>query len=79
MSFCEELAFPYLFTNGRFEYKVEREIKLSLVKYFNQRLLNFTQMFASDLDYVFFALSVTEQMKLQNQINIALNKVCTGL
>ena len=52
--FCEELAFPYLFPNGKFGYKVEMEIKLSPAKYFNQRLLNFTQMFASDPDYVFF-------------------------
>ena len=76
--FCEELAFPFLFPNGKFKYKVEREIKLSPVKYFNQRLLSFTQMFASDPDYVFFALSVTQQMKLQSQINIALKKVSTG-
>ena len=34
-------------------------------------------MFASDPDYVFFALSVTQQMKLQSQINIALKKVST--
>ena len=34
-------------------------------------------MFTSDLDYVFFALPVTQQMKLQRQINIALKKVCT--
>ena len=77
-SFCEELAFPYLFPNGKFGYKIEREIKLSPAKYFNQRLLNFTQMFASDPDYVFFALTVTREMKLQSQINIALKKVCTG-
>ena len=35
-------------------------------------------MFASDPNYVFFALSVTKRMKLQNQINIALKKVCPG-
>ena len=37
-------------------------------------------MFASAPDYVFFALSVTQKMKLQGQINIniALKKVCTG-
>ena len=35
-------------------------------------------MFASDPDYVFFALFVTQQMKLQSQINIALKKVSTG-
>ena len=35
---CEELAHPYLFPTGKFGYKVERETKLSPVKYFNQRL-----------------------------------------
>ena len=35
-------------------------------------------MFASDPDYVFFAVLLTQQMKLQSQINIALKKVCTG-
>ena len=35
-------------------------------------------MFASDPDYVFFAMLLTQQMKLQSQINIALKKVCTG-
>ena len=27
-SFCEELAFPYLFPNGKFGYKIERGIKV---------------------------------------------------
>ena len=35
-------------------------------------------MFVSGPDYVFFVLSVTQQMKLQSQINIALKKVCAG-
>ena len=35
-------------------------------------------MFASDLDYVFFALPVTQQITLQSQINSALKKICTG-
>ena len=43
---CEELAFPYLFPIGKFGYKVKREMSLSPVKYFNQRLLNFRQSFA---------------------------------
>ena len=62
--YCEELAFPCLFPEGKFGYKVERKIKLSPVKYFNQRLLNHTQIFASDPDYIFVALSVTQQLKL---------------
>ena len=76
--YCEELAFPYLFPGGKFGYKPTRELKLSPVKYFNQRLLNYTQMFASDSDYVFYALSVTQQLKLNSEIIIALRKVCTG-
>ena len=48
------------------------------MKFFNQRHLNYTQIFASDRDYIFFALSVTQQLKLQSQINIAMKKVCSG-
>ena len=33
---CEELAFPYLFPTGRFDFKVKREVPFSPVKYFNQ-------------------------------------------
>ena len=43
---CEKLAFPYLFPTGNLGYKVKRELPLSRVKYFNQRLLNFRQSFA---------------------------------
>ena len=49
----EELAFPYLFPTEKFGYKVKREIPFSPVKYFNQRLLNFRQSFASDADFIF--------------------------
>ena len=73
---CEQLAFPYLFPTGKFGYSIQRSYKLSPVKYFNQRLLNYTQQFASESDYIFYALSVTQQLKLNSQINIALKKVC---
>ena len=73
--FCEELAFPHLFPSGKFGYKVERDIPLSCVKYFNQRLLNFKQNFASDADYIFFARSVVEQHHLYSSINIAMQKL----
>ena len=73
---CEELVFPHIFSNGQFGYRVEQEVKLSPVKYFNQKLLNYAQLFASDSDYIFFALSVTQQLKLNSQINIAIKKLC---
>ena len=63
---CEELAHPYLFLTGKFGDKVDREIDLSPVKYFNQRLLNYMQNF--------FAHSVTQYLNLNSRINIAMQK-----
>lgn len=34
-SFCEELAFPWLFLREKFGYKVERNLKLTPAKCFN--------------------------------------------
>ena len=76
--FCEDLDFPYLFPRSKFGYKVERDIKLSPSKYFNQCLLNYTQLFASDPDFMFFALSITQQLKLKSQISVPMKKVCSG-
>ena len=74
--YCEELAFPHLFPNGKFGYQVERGVKLmSASKYFNQRLLNCSTRFASDTDYIFFAHSVIQQKQLASNINVAMKKV----
>ncbi|XP_057292445.1 uncharacterized protein LOC130621150 [Hydractinia symbiolongicarpus] len=73
--YCEELAFPFLFPTGKFGYKVARPVYLTATKYFNQRLLNFSQRFSSNADYIFFAHYVMQQSNLFNQINIATKKV----
>ena len=73
--FCEELAFPNLFPKGQFGCNIQRDVKLTPTKYFNQRLLNYKQRFASDPDYIFFALSVLQQLSLNSSINIAMKKV----
>lgn len=72
---CEELAFPVLFPEGKFGYTVDREIKLSPVKYFNSRLLHHSGRFATNPEYLFFAQFVIEQKKISDSINIALKKV----
>ena len=59
--YCEEFAFPYLLPRGCFGYNVERDTHLNASKYFNQRLLNYTQRFASVPDYIFFAHSVLQK------------------
>ena len=48
----EELAFPVLFPKGRFGYMAEREVKLSVGKYFNARLLHYSGRFASNAEYL---------------------------
>ena len=45
---CEMLAHPFLFPTGKFGYTHTRDVKLSPCKYFNQRLLNYTQKFAEN-------------------------------
>ena len=72
---CEMLAHPFLFPTGKFGYTHTRDVKLSPCKYFNQRLLNYTQKFASDSDYIFYAQSVTQHLNLNSSINIAMKKV----
>lgn len=49
----EELAFPVLFPKGRFGYTVERDVKLSPVRYFNARLLHHSGRFAMNPEYLF--------------------------
>ena len=71
----EVLAFPDLFPSGKFGLSALRDIKLTHTKYFNQRLLNYTQRFASDTDYIFYANFVSQQTNLQNQIHVAMRKV----
>ena len=72
---CEELAFPILFPKGKYGYSVNREIKLSPVKYFNARLLHHSGRFATNPEYLFFAQFIIEQKKVSHSINIALKKM----
>ena len=75
--FCEGLAHARLFPTVKFGYKAEREIQISPSKYFNQRLLNYSQKFASDSDYIFFAHSVQQKSQLNSQLNSHCNEECS--
>ena len=57
-TYCKELARPHLFPSGKYGYKVQRGMPASASKYFNQQLLNYSQVFVADGDYIFFAYSV---------------------
>ena len=71
----EKLAFSKIFFRMDFGYTFPREHHLTPTRYFNQRLLNFSQTFASNSDYIFFAQSVLQQKNLNDQINISMKKV----
>ena len=75
--FWEKLSFPHLFPKGKFGYKVKRNINLRPLTCFNERLLHFSQKFASDTDYIFFARNVLRNLSMQKQINVAMRKIST--
>ena len=72
--YCEELCFPHVFPTGKLDYKVRRKVPFNPVKYFNQRLFNYSQKFASDTDYIFFARNILQSLSLKKQVNIAMLK-----
>ena len=76
--FFEEHAFPYLLPKGKFRYKAPRDIPVSLVLFFNQRLLNFNQYFASDADYILFVRYLYKQHHLRSSIKFAMHKIKPG-
>ena len=59
--YYEEMAHPHLFPTGKFGYKVKRN------KYFNQRLLNYSQNF--------FAHLVMQKILLNYQISIVMRTI----
>ena len=50
---------------GKFGYTYQTVISLSPSKYFNQRLLNYSQKFASDSDYIFFCTVCYAAFKIE--------------
>ena len=68
-----------MFATEQFGYNVKRDINLSASKYFNQQLLNYSQKFAGDSDYIFFAHAVLQRIQLNNKIKIAMRKVSSDI
>ena len=73
--FWEAQSFPCLPPKSNSGYKGPRDIPKSPARYFNYRLMNFNQYFASDVDYIFFARSVHDQRHLRLSINLDMTKI----
>ena len=67
-------SFPHLHPDGRYGLHHKREIKLSPLQYFNQRLLNKDIRFSSTPSFVYAALGYLEKQQLERNMNIAYNK-----
>ena len=73
----EEMAFPCLFPSGLRGFDHQREKKISVKKYFNQRILNFDTRFAASTEYLFYAQYRCESKEVSDCLSIALRK-CKG-
>jgi len=74
----EEMSFPHLFPDGKFEFDEKRQSKLSLKQYFNARLLNQDTCFACSTEYLFYARYRAEAKKIYDSISIAMRKTKSG-
>ena len=73
-TFCEELSHPHLLPTGKLDVQAKCLETLSATKYFSQRLLNYTQKFSSDSDYLFFAHSIIQNLNVNSYFKIAMRK-----
>ena len=74
----ENLAFPDLFptANGSYTFSNNRETRLPLRKYYQQRLLNVDGRFANNIEYLFCAQYATDIKQIQADTNLALQLTC---
>ena len=72
--YFEELtnSVKYPYRSGGFS--EERKVRLTVRKFFNQRLLDVDGRFSKDVDYMLAAQFAIESKQLQDQTNIALRQ-----
>jgi hypothetical protein len=70
----EAKCFPVEFPDASNTFNVDREVKLSPSRYFNARIFSADNRFASNPEYIFFALYATEVQQIWDNICIALRR-----
>lgn len=77
--FFEEMAFPDKYPCGRGGYNsTTRPVRLTLRKFYNQRLLNCDGRFASDTDYLFSAQYAVERKQIADNISVYVRQIRGG-
>ena len=64
-------SFPGLYPDGKMGLHQEREVRLTMQQFFQQRLLNFDRRFANTPSFVFSAFSCNEKNQLERNIGIS--------
>ncbi len=78
--FFEELTFANLYpygARGKGCYQQERPVRLSLRKYFQNRLLSADGRFAKNIEYLLYSQYIVEQKDVFDKVSIAMRK-CKG-
>ncbi|XP_062602075.1 uncharacterized protein LOC134263710 [Saccostrea cucullata] len=70
----EAKTFPYLFPSGRFSWNADRETRITLSRYFNNRLMNTDDRFAKDSNYIFFSQFMSDLNQVIEKTQISIRK-----
>ncbi|XP_062613488.1 uncharacterized protein LOC134275232 [Saccostrea cucullata] len=70
----EAKTFPYLFPSGRFSWNDDRETRITLSRYFNNRLMNTDDRFAKDSNYIFFSQFMSDLNQVIEKTQISIRK-----
>ena len=71
----EEMAFPHKYPLGKGGFSEERKEKLTVRKFFNQRLLDVDGRFAKDVDYLLAAQYAVEQDQVDHLQSIVIRQM----
>ncbi|XP_078328197.1 uncharacterized protein LOC144623625 [Crassostrea virginica] len=75
----EAKTFPHLFPSGKFSWNENRDVKISLSRYFNNRLMNADNRFAKDTNYIFFCKYLSELKQVIDKTQISIRKSVSKL
>lgn len=70
----EAKTFPYLFPSGHNSWNEERDIRITLGRYFHNRLMNADNRFAKDSNYIFFSQYMSELNQVIEKTQISIRK-----
>ena len=69
---AEQMAFPWLYPDGKNGYKTSRDPPITTLDYFQSRHLSSDTRWASHIPYLFWSCNVLEQRRLNENISVAI-------